>query len=782
MKQKIMTLYSAVSLLLIICTVSISKTGFFLFLGWALLWYVLSTVLIYPGEIRRIPSLITLSRFILAGTGALLGSTVFSDRSLIPLVFFAAAGLTDIIDGRIARKAGPTEGGAFFDAETDAVFFVCISMYLYITGFAPSGALLCGAFRYLFYLIFLTSEEPEESSPAFSRFAKTACALSAVLLITATAPFWQNRIFFWAAAVVLLAASFIWELLLRLKSSSETLGVGVNKIGLVLGALSIIIFSTGLQAFRWAPQFNWPAIFIPGPEAAAAVLAVVVLSAAGKRTMLFSALVGSVLIGALLFYSLVEAFMRHTFYQPFIPRSDIAYLAPLLEMIFQREIYSGLLGVGIAAVLLLFAVLAFLLIRGIRSFTLKVPRIAPFLPVVMLAAALLAPGDAPLYARIAKQLRPPETSETFIQSAAVPQGGIVPQGPAEDSQPRNETAATYVLPGMQDADIILLVVESYGNTIFTNPDHFSRMEKRYRELESSLRPAGLHAVSSLIRSPIAGGRSWLADATLLSGISLENQVLFDALMKQRPYTLVHFLRERGYETVFAAPGTTYLFDDWVEVFPFEQFIIREDFAYKGPFLSMGALPDQYLLEFVHRFLARRKVSRPVFMEVLLSSSHTPFDIVPPYVEDWSSLGDGSIYHELESTYYDNGWLYGNEYPEGYTDSIKYVLKSIFAFAEQYLQPGQILIVLGDHQPRYPVLEKGGGWEVPIHIILRQRELLAPWMKEGFSPGLIPDQSAPRFGMEHFFRLVQTVALGREMDFQSGDPLKHDEPVAEDPFQ
>lgn len=774
MKRKLMVVHSVISLLLVIGAIAFPKAALFLFLGWALLWYVLSIGLVYPGEIRRIPSLITFSRFLLAGAGALLGITVLSHGPVIAFILFAAAGLTDIIDGFIARKAGPSDGGAFLDAETDAVFFVILGMYLHTRGFAPPGVLLCGAFRYLFYLSFVTAEDPKEFPRIFSRFAKTACAVSAVLLITASAPFWKGRTVFWAAAAVLLAVSFGWELVLRFKTLPAASDGGTNKTKLVFGALSIIILAAGVQAFRWVPQFNWPTVFIPGPEAAAAVLAVVVLSVIGKKHGTLWGVIGSVLCGTFLFYSLVEAFMQHTFYQPFIPWSDIAYLSPLLEMIFRREISTAVLGIGIAAILLLFFTVAFFLIRGIRSFTRQVPRLASFIPVLMMIAAFLAPGKVPLYARMAKQLRPPELSEPFMQTAGSRQSDSG-NGPPEIEE-------TYALPGIQDADIIVLIVESYGNTLFTNPDHYSRMEDRYRELETSLEPAGLHGVSSLIRSPIAGGRSWLADATLLSGITLENQALFDALMKRRPYTLVHFLKERGYETVFAAPGTTYLFDDWTEIFPFDQFIIREDFEYNGPFLSMGALPDQYLLEYVHRFLEARKDTRPVFMEVLLASSHTPFDIVPPYVEDWSTLGDGSLYHELESTYYDNGWLSGSEYPKGYTDSITYVLKSIFAFAEQYLQPGQMLIVLGDHQPRYPVLEQGGGWEVPIHIIMREQELLQPWIQEGFIPGLVPDQTAPRFGMEHFFSLMKTVTAGRELVFQSRDSLKYDEPVPENSLQ
>ena len=62
----------------------------------------------------------------------------------------------------------------------------------------------------------------------------------------------------------------------------------------------------------------------------------------------------------------------------------------------------------------------------------------------------------------------------------------------------------------------------------------------------------------------------------------------------------------------------------------------------------------------------------------------------------------------------------------------------------------LVILLGDHQP--PAIIGGQPqppWTVPIHVLSRDPELIAPFVAEGYVPGLFPTQPPPYPGMETF---------------------------------
>jgi hypothetical protein len=87
--------------------------------------------------------------------------------------------------------------------------------------------------------------------------------------------------------------------------------------------------------------------------------------------------------------------------------------------------------------------------------------------------------------------------------------------------------------------------------------------------------------------------------------------------------------------------------------------------------------------------------------------------------------------------------------EGYVAAIRYDLTVIAAFIRQYVQKDALIVVLGDHQPNVQLTGKQQPWLVPVHVISRNAELLNPFQKRGFRPGLIPRQPPPHHGMESF---------------------------------
>jgi phosphatidylglycerophosphate synthase len=143
----------------------------------------------------------------------------YGSFGLIPALALLLGEATDFIDGYLARRSAPSDFGAFWDAEVDAFFMLSLSLgAVEIVGVPPVVA-AAGAFRYAFYFGFLPLPAPTRAPKAFVWFAKSACAVSAVLLSLVFLPFIPQAIVsaFAVTAVAILAASFCWESLLRFR-------------------------------------------------------------------------------------------------------------------------------------------------------------------------------------------------------------------------------------------------------------------------------------------------------------------------------------------------------------------------------------------------------------------------------------------------------------------------------------------------------------------------------------------------------------------------------------
>ncbi|MBY8854016.1 sulfatase, partial [Saccharothrix sp. MB29] len=71
-----------------------------------------------------------------------------------------------------------------------------------------------------------------------------------------------------------------------------------------------------------------------------------------------------------------------------------------------------------------------------------------------------------------------------------------------------------------------------------------------------LAAAGYAARSAYLTSPTAGGGSWLAQATLLSGLWVDNQQRYRTLVSSDRLTLNGAFRRAGWRSVGVVPGIT----------------------------------------------------------------------------------------------------------------------------------------------------------------------------------------------------------------------------------
>ena len=155
-----------------------------------------------------------------------------------------------------------------------------------------------------------------------------------------------------------------------------------------------------------------------------------------------------------------------------------------------------------------------------------------------------------------------------------------------------------------------------------------------------------------------------------------------------------------------------------------------------------------MLDFI-RHREMQAPSQPLFIEFILGSSHAPFHRQPPYLADWSRIGDGSVYNDLEVITFPIVWPDLTNASAGYVSAIRYDLSVIADFIAQFVKDDALIVILGDHQPNVQLTGPDQLWSVPVHILSRNQDFLKPFQNRGYRPGLIPTQPPPHPGMESF---------------------------------
>jgi hypothetical protein len=298
------------------------------------------------------------------------------------------------------------------------------------------------------------------------------------------------------------------------------------------------------------------------------------------------------------------------------------------------------------------------------------------------------------------------------------------------------------------SDVYIVFIESYGHTVFGDARHFSMIRPVLKQYETELAAEGFSVYSSFLRSPAFGGSSWLAHGTVASGVNLSSQLVYDLLVTSDAETIAHIFNKAGYRTISVMPGTQW---PWPEgkFFGYQKHYFAWDFEYNGPQFGWSPMADQYVLQYIYQkeILNRRQ---PLLIEFVLISSHAPFHRQPPYLESWSQIGDGSIYHQKQMVTFPVIWPDLTNASEAYVTSIVYVMKVFKSFIEQYVKDDTLIIIMGDHQPNVQITGSDSTWSVPIHVISRNQRFLEPFEKKGYTSGLIPKHPPPHPGMETFF--------------------------------
>ncbi|WP_239118078.1 sulfatase-like hydrolase/transferase [Paractinoplanes ferrugineus] len=311
-------------------------------------------------------------------------------------------------------------------------------------------------------------------------------------------------------------------------------------------------------------------------------------------------------------------------------------------------------------------------------------------------------------------------------------------------------APDKMLTALKGKDVIFTFVESYGRSAVEHPALAPIVDPVLDAGTVSLRKAGYGSQSGWLTSPTFGGGSWLAHSTFESGLWINNEQRYRNLVASNRLTLTRAFKNASYKTVSVMPGATRA---WPEgsFYGYDAVWDSRNLGYQGPKFSWAPMPDQYTLKQLNTVEYKKPGRQPLMIEMPLVSSHTPWAPIPDYLDDWDSIGDGSVYASMVADGKKPKALWANPRdvrPE-YGKSIVYSVTSLVNWVIKYGDDNLVLVFLGDHQPSPIASGAGASHDVPISIVTKDRAVLDRIADWKWADGLHPKGDTPVWPMNAF---------------------------------
>jgi len=297
------------------------------------------------------------------------------------------------------------------------------------------------------------------------------------------------------------------------------------------------------------------------------------------------------------------------------------------------------------------------------------------------------------------------------------------------------------LEALRGRDVYLVFLESVGAVVYDNARAASVLGPARERLAEDIAAAGLQVVSAFVRSPTIGGGSDLAHVSLLAGIDLSDPRRHDLLLTTTRPSLISVFRSHGYQTFGLYPAVSW---DWPERawYGYDVYVEGRTLDYRGPTLgNWWKIPDQFAFARFEQLHPRPPSAPPRFLFAATISTHVPFGHVPTYQPDWRRLLGERPFDEADTARalaVPIDWL---DMLPAYVRLVDYTYRWIGGFLRLPPARDTVYILLGDHQPTGNVSGEGASWDVPVHIIASDPELLARFTAQGFAPGLEPPRTS-----------------------------------------
>ncbi|WP_433226094.1 sulfatase [Actinomadura formosensis] len=491
-----------------------------------------------------------------------------------------------------------------------------------------------------------------------------------------------------------------------------------------------------------------PGAFVRIPiEGVLGVALILVLPARGRR---YAAGTAGAVLGVLLVLKVLDIGFDAVLVRPFDLVLDWPLLRPAVEFVDESAgraaaIIAVVLTIVLAAgVVALTALSALRLSRVVAGHRGAAARAAGVLGTIWVVCAVLGAqlvDGVPVASRSAaglaydhaRQVRASlNDREEFAKAAAVDKF--------------RDTPGDKLLAGLHGKDVVLAFVESYGRSAVESPQYAPQVGAVLDRGSERLREAGFSARSGWLTSSTAGGGSWLAHATLLSGLWVDNQQRYRTLVNSARLTLNRAFRGADARTVALMPAITRAWPE-ARFYGYDKVYDNRNLGYRGPRFSFATMPDQYTLSTLQRTELAKKDRPPVMAETALVSSHAPWASIPRPVP-WDEVGDGSVFDGMGKGY-DAPWPAGGQIRTEYRKSIEYTLSTLVSYVERYGDDRTVLVFLGDHQPAPLITGPGASRDVPITIIAKDRAVLDKISAWGWQDGLRPGKNTPVWPMSAF---------------------------------
>ncbi|WP_448627954.1 CDP-alcohol phosphatidyltransferase family protein [Geodermatophilus sp. URMC 64] len=694
---------------------------------------------------------VTLARAVLsAGVAGLVADSFDRPPAVAALVTLASVALVlDSVDGRVARRTGTvTAFGARFDCEVDAFLILLLSVA--VSRDYGGWVLAIGVARYA--LLVAGWAIPWLAAPLPPRYwGKVVAAVQGVVLTAAVSGLLPRLVGMIAvgAALVLLAESFGRSIVWLYRT-----GAGPRTRRALRFATALVAVGVVWAVLVAPPRLDQltPAAFARIPVEGLALVAIGLLLPPRPRRVLAAA--AGVALSLLTVLKLLDLGFYENLGRPFNPLLDWGFLLPAVGVL-RDSIGSAATNVVLVlaglAVVLLVAVIVASTIR-VSSLTGRHRRrsfggVAVLGTVWAVCAALslqLVPGT-------------PIASASSARLAVAHQRAI--EGAVQDEQrfeaasssadPYADMPASDLLTGLRGKDVVVAFVESYGRSAVAGSTYSPGVDAVLRSSSTSLTRSGYSARSAFLDSPTFGGGSWLAHATLQSGLWINSNPLYDELMTGDRFTLSAAFAKAGWRTVAVTPANEQPWPEGRTFYHYDQIYDAGNLGYRGPKFGWAEMPDQYTLAAFQRF-ELASAHRPLMAEIHLVSSHHPWTPLPSLVP-WDQLGDGSVFDPMpaQGVPADVAWRDMDTVRRLYGQSIEYSLEALLSWFTNLHDDDVVLVLLGDHQPVATVSGQDAGHQVPISFVASDPAVLDGIASWHWQPGLLPSPAAPVWPMDAF---------------------------------
>jgi phosphatidylglycerophosphate synthase len=702
-------------------------------------------------------NLVTLARATIVGaTAALVADATTHGLPVTPTLTLAAIALAlDAVDGRVARATGSISlVGARFDGEVDALLILVLSVA--VVRMAGWWVLAIGLWRYAFGAAGLVRPWLRGQLPP-SHWRKMVAAVQGVALAVSVSGLLPRAavIAVLAVALIVLTESFahdIWWLRARRSIPTDGLTRRRRVVGHAATGLAIAVVWAALATPDRPVELTMTAFLRIPIEGVVLIAVALLLPGRGRR---FLALMGGLGLAVLVLVRVLDVAFFSVLDRPFNPITDWSSIGPALGVLSDSIGRTRAILLTIGTITLIAAAMAVTTVATIRLTRVAARHRRATVPMV---ASLGAAWTLFAVLGITTASGTPVAS----RSTAVAVSDVVHQiqaGLRDQHTFNTELAAvdpyrlapsSSLLTGLRGKDVLLVFIESYGQVAVQGSSFSPQVDALLKAGTTTLSQAGFTTRSAFLTSPTFGGGSWLAHSTMESGLWITNQARYKQLEASKRFTLSQAFEQGGWRTVFDLPATTGAWPEGQPLYHFDTLYESTNVGYAGPPFSFAKIPDQYTLQVLNQRELAPASRRPLFAEVVLDSSHSPWTPLPRMVP-WDALGNGAVFGPMTFNEASPLTVLGStkRASAAYAQSVEYTLSALISFLARSDGKNLVVIALGDHQPAPIVSGYQATHNVPVMIFARDQNVIDRMSGWGWQSGLLPDPTAPVWRMDTF---------------------------------